>query len=252
MVPAGIWRVSGNGGTPEPVVKIDSGQRAYGPQLLPDGRSLLFTLAQTASWDEAQIVVQSLDSGTRQPLIPGGTDGRYLPTGHLVYALRDTVLTVPFDTTSLRTRGGPAPLVDGVRRQAGALTAAAQFVVSSDGTLAYVPTASVTAPRRTFVWVDRQGREEAIAVPPRSYSRPRLAPDGSRLAVEFEQTSELGHLGVGIPAWDADADNRRSLLRPLPRMDTTRRPAHHLHLRSERRRKSVPAGGERNRGGRTS
>jgi len=183
--PGGIWRVSGNGGTPEPIVKIDSGQRAHGPQLLPDGRSLLFTLTQTASWDDAQIVVQSLESGTRRNLITG-TDGHYLPTGHLIYALRDTVLAVPFDSTALSITGGPKPLVEGVRRQIIANSGSSQFVVSSDGTAAYVMASGVTTPRRTLVWVDRQGREEAIAAPLHPYSRPRLAPDDSRLAVEIE------------------------------------------------------------------
>ena len=87
--PGGIWRVSGDGGTPEPIVMIDAGQRAHGPQLLPDGRSVLFTLARNArTVDEAEIVVQSLESGTRKTLITGGTDARYVASGHLVYALR--------------------------------------------------------------------------------------------------------------------------------------------------------------------
>ena len=39
--------------------------------------------------------------------------------------------------------------------------------------------------RRTLVWVDRQGHEEAIkAAPARSYLYPRLSPDGTRLALE--------------------------------------------------------------------
>jgi serine/threonine-protein kinase len=183
--PGGIWRVSGNGGAPEPIVKMESGQRAHGPQLLPDGRSLLFTFTETASWDDAQIVVQSLESGTRRTVITG-TDGHYLPTGHLIYALRDTVLAVPFDLTSLSITGGPKPLVEGVQRHIMPNSGSSQFVVSSDGTAAYVMAAGATIPRRTFVWVDRQGREEAIAAPLRPYSRPRLAPDGSRLAVEIE------------------------------------------------------------------
>src|SRR5205823_6645111 len=94
----GIWRVSGNGGTPERIIALNAGQRAHGPQLLPDGRTVLFTLASTASWDEAEIVVQSLDSGTRRTVVTGGTDGHYLPTGHLLYALHDTLFAVPFDT----------------------------------------------------------------------------------------------------------------------------------------------------------
>ena len=43
----GIWRVSGDGGKPENVVKVDADQIASGPQLLPGGRAILFTLART-------------------------------------------------------------------------------------------------------------------------------------------------------------------------------------------------------------
>ncbi len=183
--PHGIWRVSGDGGNPERIITVSAGHRAHGPQLLPDRRTVLFTLAQTASWDEAQIVVQSLDSGARQTLITGGTDGRYLASGHLVYTLRDTVLGVPFDTTSLSVKGGPVPLVEGVWRPVGALSGAAQLAVSSAGTLAYVPPPGVAAARQTLVWVDRRGQEEAIPADPRFYRHPRLAPDGARLAIEI-------------------------------------------------------------------
>ncbi len=44
----------------------------------------------------------------------------------------------------------------------------------------------VTAPTRTLVWVDRQGREEAIkAAPVRAYAYPRLSPDGTRMALDI-------------------------------------------------------------------
>jgi eukaryotic-like serine/threonine-protein kinase len=196
--PDGIWQVSGDGGNPERIIAVEAGQRAHGPQVLPDGRTVLFTLARTASWDDAQIVVQSLDNGTRQILLTGGTDARYLPTGHLVYALRGSLLAVPFDVTSLSIKGTAVPLVEGVWRPAAALNPAAQFAVSSDGTLAYVPTPTATAAVRTLVWVDRQGREEAIPAQPQVYRYPRIAPDGTRLAVEIEDHGENRDIWI----WD--------------------------------------------------
>ena len=36
---------------------------------------------------------------------------------------------------------------------------------------------------RTLVWVDRAGKEEPLAAPPRAYLQPRLSPDGTRVAV---------------------------------------------------------------------
>ena len=185
----GIWRVSGNGGTPEPVIAVDAGQRAHGPQLLPDSRTVLFTLGKTANWNEADIVVQSLDGGARRTLITGGTDGRYLPTGHLVYAFGATVMAVSFDPASLTIKGRPVPLLEGLWQTptATAVGGAAHFALSSEGTLAYISSAGVTAARRTLVWVDRQGREERFEeAPPRAYIYMRLAPDGTRLALDIQ------------------------------------------------------------------
>ena len=112
----GIFQVSVAGGTPELLISVDAdnGERAHGPQILPDGRTVLFTLAH-GDWSEAQIVVQSLDTRERRLMIEGGTDARYLPTGHLVYALAGNLLAVPFDLDRLEVIGGPLPLVENVR-----------------------------------------------------------------------------------------------------------------------------------------
>jgi Tol biopolymer transport system component len=41
--PEGIMRVSANGGTPELVIKANTGEVIHGPQLLPEGDSVLFS-----------------------------------------------------------------------------------------------------------------------------------------------------------------------------------------------------------------
>ena len=63
--PEGIMRVSANGGTPELVVPTEAAEQVHGPQMLPGGEWVLFTLTSAGGvtrWDEAQIVVQSLES----------------------------------------------------------------------------------------------------------------------------------------------------------------------------------------------
>ena len=57
-------RVSANGGTPELIVK----GVVFHPQLLPDGKSLLFTLGAASPY---KIIVQSLQSGERKELFAG-------------------------------------------------------------------------------------------------------------------------------------------------------------------------------------
>jgi eukaryotic-like serine/threonine-protein kinase len=180
----GIWRVSGDGGKPENVVKMDAGQSASAPQLLPRGRAILFTLARK-DVDAGQIVVQSLDTGMRHVVLERGTDARYLRTGHLVYALGSTLLAVRFDMATLAVTGGPVPLVEDVALTPDGIVA--HFAVSNEGTLVYVPRDAVAGGavrQRTLVWVDRQGREATIkGAPPRAYVYPRLSPDGTRIAL---------------------------------------------------------------------
>ena len=86
---AGIMRVSADGGTPQLIIPAVEGEQMYGPQLLPDRTSVLFSVTRNMGpatrWDQAQVVVQSLISRQRTVLVDGGSDARYLPTGHLVY-----------------------------------------------------------------------------------------------------------------------------------------------------------------------
>ena len=68
---------------------------------------------------------------------------------------------------------------------------AADFDVARNGTLVYLAGGS-QATARTLVWLDRQGREEAIKAPPRAYALPRLAPDGTRIALDIrDQESDI-------------------------------------------------------------
>ncbi len=153
----GILRVPATGGTPELVIATADGERMDGPQLLPDGDAVLFSVT-ASDWDAAQVVVQSLSTGTRTVLIDGGSDARYLPTGHLVYALEDGLFAVAFDLARLAVRGGPVSVVQGLMRAT--FSASANYGVSEDGTLVYV---TASAPARTLAWVDREGREEPLA-----------------------------------------------------------------------------------------
>jgi serine/threonine-protein kinase len=186
--PNGIMRVAAAGGTPELVVKVDSGESAHGPQILPRGRDILFTLRPSAAqtWDESRIVVQSLTTGERKEIIKVGSDARYLPTGHLVYALESTVLAVPFDVDTLSVTGGPVPVLEMVARAGGIATGTAHFSVSARGTLVYIEDVGPVADtNRTLIWVDRNGHESPIKAPARAYRDPRLSPDGQRIAVDI-------------------------------------------------------------------
>ena len=123
QVGLGILRVPSGGGKPSVVIPIDSGTgRADTPQMLPDGRTILYTLldrtaADENRWESARIVVQSV-GGEPKTVYEGGSNARYVPTGHLVFAVRGSVLAVPFDLATLTVAPGAMalPVVEGVRR----------------------------------------------------------------------------------------------------------------------------------------
>src|SRR5262249_20784386 len=72
----GILRVSPKGGEPELLVAVKADEVAYGPETLPGGNAVLFTLAplnDSDRWDKAKIVVQTLKTGERKTLIDGGS-----------------------------------------------------------------------------------------------------------------------------------------------------------------------------------
>jgi serine/threonine-protein kinase len=184
----GINRVSANGGKPEVVTKVDrdKGERTHRfPHWLPGGKAFLFTLshAESETFDDARIVVQSLSTGERKILIEGGTNARFSPTGHLVYARGGTLHAAPFDANRLAVTGPPVPIVAGAYQSL--VYGHAHFDISNDGSLAYAAGAAIGAPRGVF-WVDRQGKAEALPLPARAWLHPRISPDGRLLANEAE------------------------------------------------------------------
>jgi Tol biopolymer transport system component len=193
----GLQRVSAAGGTPEVLTRPDhaQGESAHvWPEILPGGRAVLFTImSQTGGLDAAQVAVRDLRTGTYKVLLRGGSHGHYVASGlgspkrvereggHLVYVAAGTLRAIPFDPDRLETHGTAVPVL---LRLATTVAGAGDFAVATDGTLVYVDApGSLGASARTLVWVDRTGREEPVAAPPRAYQQPRLSPDGTRVAL---------------------------------------------------------------------
>jgi len=183
----GIRRVSANGGAAELVIRLpkEPVTRIHGPSLLPDGDAVLFSVtSQATGWDESYVVAQSLSTGERTVLIEGGSDARYLSTGHLVYAFGDVLFAIAFDPDTLAVSGGALPLVQGVLRSTTDATGVAHYDVSENGTLTYV-SGAVAPVVRSLTWVDREGREVPLGAPLRTYSNVRISPDQTRLALDI-------------------------------------------------------------------
>jgi serine/threonine-protein kinase len=189
----GVWKITAaRGGTPEQLVKIEPGERVHAPQMLPGGEWILFTLRSepgSRGWERASLMVQSLATGERR-VITEGRDGRYVPaTGHLVFAVKSAIFAAPFDLSSMQLRGAARPLIEGVRPPTNfpGTTGTANFDVSDTGTLVYVAGEANGPLEHELVRVDRRGHPTPIIPEKRAYWRPRLSPDGSRIAVEVDE-----------------------------------------------------------------
>jgi eukaryotic-like serine/threonine-protein kinase len=201
----GIVRCAANGGSPQPVLSVGAGEQAHGPQLLPDGDNVLFTLAKITNgptrWDRAQIVVQSLKSGARTVVVDGGTDARYLPTGHIVYSSGGILFAAPFDVARRRQTGAAVPVIEGVRRPIAANTGAVQVAISPDGTLCYVPGPIATMNmERALAIADRAGTVTRLSLRPGPYVHVRASPDGHDLAIGTDDGKEAAVWIQHLPA----------------------------------------------------
>jgi serine/threonine-protein kinase len=215
--PDGIWRVSENGGTPERVIEAGESETAYGPQLLPGGEWLLFTLARTVGanrWNDADIVVESLVTGERRVLRTGGHDARYLPTGHMTYLFENVLFASAFDVETLALDDARVSLVQGVQAGSAPLGGSGFYAVSSDGTLVYVPgTAGSggTRPKKSLLWVDRQGNTEPLPLRPDDYTMARISPDGTKVALVVGSTLPATDPLPDIYIFDLETENLTQL-----------------------------------------
>jgi serine/threonine-protein kinase len=191
----GLWMVSEGGGDERMLTKPDTTKAELGhwwPQMLPDGKHIIFTAYRTPL-ETATIEVLTIESGARKVLLTGGVYGFYVPTGHLLYAVGETIRAVPFDIDAFEVKGAALPVVDDVAMN---LTdGAAAFDVSENGTLAYLPVDSYVT-ETSLVLVDRNGNETP-ALPNRDrYKNPRLAPDGTRVSVDIWSANSTGDVWV--------------------------------------------------------
>ena len=152
-------------------------------------------------------------------LVERAADGRYLPSGHLAYMRRGTLMAVPFDLDRLEAKGGAVALIANVMQAANELTetldtGAGQFSVSTSGALLYLPGGIFPDPERSLVWVDRSGMVQPLPLPTKAYLSPRLSPDGGRVVfwTQGDRNVWVHNLSRGtLTLLTSDARNARAI-----------------------------------------
>jgi eukaryotic-like serine/threonine-protein kinase len=133
-----------------------------------------------------------------------------------VFARDSLLMAVPFDLDRLAVTGASFALEEDVLVAGGSgrpavNSGAAQFDVAPSGTLVFATGGLFPAEPSRLVWVDRSGRIEAIHTSTGGFTRPRLSPDGRRIAVSLQPASPAEPSGVYI------GDLARNALTPLTR-----------------------------------
>ncbi|HEU4893789.1 MAG TPA: protein kinase [Vicinamibacterales bacterium] len=143
--------------------------RGRQPEVLPDGRTVLFEHAGH---------VHAYDRQTRaiKKLLPG-TAPRFA-NGHVIFSRARTLLAARFDPVD-GSIGAAVPLADGVAVELPGSGGGRHYAVARSGTLVYVPAPDAYE----MVVVDRKGLERLVGERQRSLENPRFSPDGNHVVV---------------------------------------------------------------------
>ena len=190
----GLFRVSGGGGDPETLTILDTeqGEQSHRwPSIIPGREAVVFAVGTATGGGfltSGQLAVLDLDTGVVTRLGLAGVSPHYVSTGHLVYAAEDgSVRAVPFDATSLEVTGNPVSLVEAVVVKA---SGAANFGISENGRLVYVPDAGDAGVLTRLVVTGRDGAGTPLAEIAGTGWYPRFSPDGTRVAFAAQNAGE--------------------------------------------------------------
>jgi Tol biopolymer transport system component len=186
----GLWRVPAEGGKLERLTTVDASKDVTHrlPHLLPGGKAVVFTVMPSQFGVEARIELLSLETGKRTVLIEDGADARYVPTGHLVFVRRGTLMAAPFSLARLQTTGPAVTVNAGLMQALNFLMAdmnsgAGQYSVSESGALVFAAGGVFPDMVADLYWVDRSGRADKwTAFGARPVGGIHLSPDGRKLA----------------------------------------------------------------------
>jgi len=179
----GMQRVPVAGGTPTSVIPFLPGEGSHSfPAAVAGSSRVLFTVERDGlPWDSALIAAVDVQSGKRTTILQGATKPRFIRPDWLLFQRAGKLMATRLDLKTLTPYGESATLVEELAVQPG--TGDALFSASENGTIAFLPGDPLYF-SSTLLWVDRAGHPVPLAMPPRPYAHPRLAPDGTRVLVQ--------------------------------------------------------------------
>jgi eukaryotic-like serine/threonine-protein kinase len=226
----GLFRVSGQGGKPELITKLETQESGhFWPHFLPDGQHFLFT-----AWGQPPargIFVGTLGSAEKKRILPEesnatfvtGQDGR----GFLLFQRDRAVFAQPFDPAALAVSGEARRVADDVTSDVG--NGRGYFSSSVDGVLVYFQNTGAVAggagPQSEsaewhLAWTSRTGQTLQTPGPPAVYRGFEIGPDAKRIAAHRHE-KDGGDVWITEPTgaemritWDASQHNSSPIWAP--------------------------------------
>jgi len=179
-----IWRLPENGGETQRLLENDLAEgRGFGEPFMIPGTSSLLCSSRTGVGGSGELFVFDLESKKIKALERQGTNPRYLPTGHVLFAQTGRVFVAPFDTDEMRITGQASPVLDRAWVDQGEV----QADFAENGTVVYLPNSR--GETQALVSVNINGRVEELVpegLPFASINDPRISPDGRRVMLSVD------------------------------------------------------------------
>lgn len=174
----GLERVRNDGSGRTVLADSAGGTRFFGHvSVLPDRRTLLLDVASSES-RSGSIVAFDIEKKTVRTL-RAGANPRVLPTGQILYTEGNTLFVAKYDTRRQMLGPGVPVLTDVAIHP---VTGVAFYDISDNGVFLYLR-GTVAIESGVLAWIDRSGKVDRLALPPRPYAHPRLSRDGKRVAL---------------------------------------------------------------------
>jgi Tol biopolymer transport system component len=171
VVPAG-------GGVQSALTTLSKDEESHlWPQMLPDGRHVLYLSKAAAGPDGDAIYVQDLNTGNRVRVMHSLTRAIWASPGYLLFVRDNNLLAQPIDLRTFQLQGASAVVAQAVGEVAEG--SASSFAASENGVLMYQVRSTE---ERQISWHDRTGKAVGSVGKPEFFREMTLSPDERTLA----------------------------------------------------------------------
>ena len=217
---SGLMIIDSNGGAPKPLTELNTNESTHRwPQWLPDRKHVIFMVGRVGNLAaiNGQIEVVNVASGNRTLLKEGCTYGRYVSSGHLLYAVDDSLYAQEIDLEKMELKGKQTLVLQGLEANFGGTL---QYAMSDDGTLIY--STGGDEGNRRFLWIDMQGETELASAKKGNFDWFDISPDDNMVALGMDNNIHFldletdflraftpigGNKTNSIPRWTADGQS---------------------------------------------